>query len=422
MARVALHEALRAGVVGEHRAVLALVHGEADVGDDLRVALVGDVDDPRGADLGPVGGGAVVVLRARELVDLGQVGPAADRDRLGDLRDRPLRPVELGDLLELRALLAGLDLARVEDEQALAGGDVGAVAVVGDRQAVRVVVRDRDDHRDLRVREVDGGDVAGRDRGRVERVAVGREAGLMAEDPDRQRALQHRVAAVLVEVVDVDDAGIDDRVARHRGEQPAPLVEQHGLVRGLHRGREQARRLHRLRRIAHVEHGDAGRALGQRLRVGREQQRRVVVRALPPGLVLESQRLVAAGVAVVADEARVAGEPLGVAGGHAALDVGLRPAAGTAVRPRHRRGLRRLRGVRRDLLGGAAEAQRQAVRVRVRGRGGGGREQGGEHEQGQAHAGNVAEVARRARRFAVRGPPANVCDARICRNLRTLDR
>ena len=276
---------------------------------------------------GPVGGGAVVVLRARELVDLGQVGPAADRDRLRDLRDRALGPVELGDLLELRALLARLDLARVEDEQALAGGDVGAVAVVGDRQAVRVVVRARDDHRQLRVGDVDRGDVARADRGRVEGVAVGREARLVAEDPDRQRALQRGVAAVLVEVVEVDDAGIERRVAGHRGEQAALLVEQHRLVRGLHRGREQARRLLRVRGVAHVEHRDAGRALGQRLRVGREQQRRVVVRALVAGLVLEPQRLVAARVAVMADEARVAGEALGVAGGHAALDVGLGPAS-----------------------------------------------------------------------------------------------
>ena len=208
-------------------------------GDDLRVALVGDVDDPRGADLRPVGGDGVVVLGAGELVDLGQVGAAADRDRLGDLRDRALRPVELGDLLELRALLARLDLARVEDEQALAGGDVGAVAVVGDRQAVRVVVRGRDDHRQLRVGDVDRGDVARADRGRVERVAVGREAGLVAEDADRQRALQHRVAAVLVEVVEVDDPGIERGVAGDRGEQAAALVEQQRLVRGLHRGREQ---------------------------------------------------------------------------------------------------------------------------------------------------------------------------------------
>ena len=211
-------------------------------------------------------------------------------------------------------------------------GEVAAVPVVGDHHPVGGVEADGQRAGQLRVREVDGGDVAGGQRGGVERVAVRREAALVAEDPDRRAALQRRGAAVLVEVVDVDDAGIDDRVAGHRGQQAALLVEHQRLVRGLHRGGGERRGLHRLGGIAHVEHGDAGRALGERLHVAREQQGRVVVRALAPCLVLEAQRLVAAGGAVPADQRHVAVEAGRRAGGHAALDAGLAARARPAVR------------------------------------------------------------------------------------------
>src|SRR4051794_15019259 len=82
-----------------------------------------------------------------------------------------------------------------------------AVAVVGDHQPVARILTDGQRPRHLRVGEVDRGHRAVGDARRVERVPVGREAGLVAEEADRQARLQRGLAAVLVEVVDVDPAG-----------------------------------------------------------------------------------------------------------------------------------------------------------------------------------------------------------------------
>jgi len=63
-------------------------------------------------------------------------------------------------------------------------------------------------------------------------------------------------------------------------QQPALDVEVQRLVRREHRQRRQRVRLDRMRRVGHVEHGDAERRARRPYRVEREQQRRVIERAL----------------------------------------------------------------------------------------------------------------------------------------------
>ena len=193
----------------------------------------------------------------------------------------------------------------------------------------------------LRVGRVDRGDRLVGGRRRVEGVAVGREAALVAVAGDGRARLQDGVAAVLAGVVDRHEAGVGRRVAEHRGDQPALLVEHERLVRREHRQLGQRVGLHRLRRVGHVEHDDARRVLRRDLEdVEREQQRGVVVGALVARLVRVAQDLEAARVAVVADLGDVAVEALAVggAGGDAALDVGLglrtRPCSPRAAWPR----------------------------------------------------------------------------------------
>ena len=92
---------------------------------------------PTGAD---ACGRAAVEAEVRELVDLEQVVPALAGERLGHLRQRPLRPVEVGDDLDLRVRPPVLDLGHVEDAQTTGGEpDAARVADVGDvhRPAVR---------------------------------------------------------------------------------------------------------------------------------------------------------------------------------------------------------------------------------------------------------------------------------------------
>ena len=107
---------------------------------------------------------AVVDAVPGELVDLEQVVVTVAGERLGDLRDRALLPGQVGEDLDLWVRLAVLDLADVDDPQAVAGqrataevvADVGHVegaAVVGEPHAVVVDAVLRDEA--SRVRRVD---------------------------------------------------------------------------------------------------------------------------------------------------------------------------------------------------------------------------------------------------------------------------
>ena len=98
---------------------------QPDVGHHERAPRVVDVDDPGGAD----GGGARVGDRGGRvvgvLVDLEEVLVSVAAERLVDLRDRALPPVQVGEHLHLRVGLAVLHLADVEDAQAPAGVGLG---------------------------------------------------------------------------------------------------------------------------------------------------------------------------------------------------------------------------------------------------------------------------------------------------------
>jgi hypothetical protein len=138
-----------------------------------------------------------------------------------------------------------LDLADVEDQQLAAGvGDVGARAVVAQRHPVRRDVPLPQRVRLLRVGHVDRGDRLERGARRVERLAVGREAALVADAGDRAGRLQHRVSAVLADVVDRDDPRVRRRVSGHRGQQPALGVQVQRLVRRQHRRLDERVGLH----------------------------------------------------------------------------------------------------------------------------------------------------------------------------------
>ena len=114
VAGVALRGAVGAGVAGCCARLRGLVDLEPDVGDDLGLGLVGDVDDARGAD-GPTSG----LAARRVLVDLDEVRMPADRHRDGGLRRAHVVPRELAEIGDLGSALALLHLADVEDRQAL---------------------------------------------------------------------------------------------------------------------------------------------------------------------------------------------------------------------------------------------------------------------------------------------------------------
>ena len=118
--RVPLRRAGRAGVAAGGLVVGRLVDLQAQVRHHERLGLVGDVDDPRGADGVAVAGRAQRALRV--LVELEHVRMAVlgERDRvLGDRRRAPGQPA---DLLGLGIGVARLDLARVEDQHVAAVG------------------------------------------------------------------------------------------------------------------------------------------------------------------------------------------------------------------------------------------------------------------------------------------------------------
>ena len=116
---------------------------EAEVRDDERVALVGDVDDARGADAVAVPGDAAVVVLEYSSTST-TYGLPLIVTGIGELRDRHVRPRQAADLAHLRVGLARLDLGEVDDDQAVADRrQVAAAAVVGDRHAVRVVLAAR---------------------------------------------------------------------------------------------------------------------------------------------------------------------------------------------------------------------------------------------------------------------------------------
>ena len=164
------------------------------------------------------------------------------------------------DLPDLRVRHARLDLGDVEDDQAatLMPAHVGAVAVVADREPVR--------RRSVPTQSGFGSvglvrstaaivwPVRRRRRRRCCRRARSRSRGRGSRPA---RSTEHRVAAVLREVVDVDEA----RRPWPGCPSPRPagraLVEDQRLVRRLHRRRHQPVGVHRIRGVRHVEHVDA---------------------------------------------------------------------------------------------------------------------------------------------------------------------
>ena len=280
------------------------------------------------------------------------------------------RPRDPADLLGLRVGLARLDLARVQDQHVAAGrvGDVGAVAVVAERHAVRDDVALPEHVRVLGVAHVDRGDRRGRGAGRVVRAPVLREAALVPEARERLGELELGVAAVGVRVVERDDAGVGRRVARHRRQQAAPRVERQRLVRREHRELGQQVGLLRMGRVGHVEDDDAD-ALGVDVEgVEREEQRGVVVRALVSRGVDVAQDLEAARRALMGEHRHVALQAVGRrARGHPSLDAGLRLGPRPARRPRRRLDRRRGRHLHLGLGGRLARAlaEREQVVQRV---------------------------------------------------------
>ena len=203
-----------------------------------------------------------------------------------------------------------------------------------------------------RVGDVDREHVVGRRRGRPEGVAVGGEAGLVTEQ--RHPALGHgrepggqdlRLAAVLGDVVDVEQARVGGERAGDRSQDAALLGDDQRLVWLEHGGGDQPCGLHGVRRVAHVQDDDPALDVTD---VGREEQRRVVVGALVAGVVdvavdlepadrAEGRDLVDGLAAVRTDQFGVAGEALGgpsavvVVLRHLALQSGLRTVVGSAL-------------------------------------------------------------------------------------------
>ena len=145
--------------------------------------------------------------------------------------------------------LARLDLAGVEDQHVAAGrvGDVGAVAVVAERHAVRDDVALPDRVRRLRVGHVDRGDRRCRGaasrrtscrRSRSRSRGRGARAGRANCSTGWRQSLRARRRS--------RRARVGRRVAADGGEQAAPAVEVQRLVRREHRRLGQRGGLHRL--------------------------------------------------------------------------------------------------------------------------------------------------------------------------------
>ena len=112
--RIPLRGAGRPGVVAGGMMVGGLVDLQAEVRHHERLGLVGDVDDPRGADGVAVAGRAQRPLRVLVELEHVRMTVLGERDRV--LRDRRRAPGEPADLPGLGVGVARLDLARVEDQ------------------------------------------------------------------------------------------------------------------------------------------------------------------------------------------------------------------------------------------------------------------------------------------------------------------
>jgi hypothetical protein len=153
------------------------------------------------------------------------------------------------------------------------------------------------------------------------------------------------MAAVLTQVVQVDEARVGRRVPHVRGQQ-APLgVEAERLVRREHRRRDQLRGAHWAGGVRHVEHEHARELFGPLYRERRKQQRGVVDGALVARGIDVAEDLEPAAGAVMAHGlgvARVAlrgaaASDVGVA--HPSLHSGLRTRTGPASRFGRRSGI-----------------------------------------------------------------------------------
>ena len=145
VAGVALDRARRAGVAGDCGAVLGLVDLEPDVGDDAAACFSSEMSMMRAAPTRGPFPPELPLLVGGELVDLDEVGLAADRHRDRVLRDR------IGQSSRLISRTCGFGLRawislRSTIDQARRAGHVGAVAVARDRHAVRAVVADPERH------------------------------------------------------------------------------------------------------------------------------------------------------------------------------------------------------------------------------------------------------------------------------------
>ena len=264
----------------------------------LRLLLVGDVDDARGADARAVGADA-------EPSSPVEYSSTSTRYGLPSIVTgcATCGIVIVGHVRRLISGTCGLGLRcwtwlRSTMIRPSPDGHVAAVAVVGDGHAVRVELVDAERDRDARVRDVHRRRVPGADRRRVEGLAVRRHPALVADEADRGA----RLAA---------PGGGSPARGRRRRRCPAPTAGLPATAASSPRltlmftdscgvciaGVEQRRRCARAWPGRHVEHGDAGRLEAEVQRVRREQQRRVVVGALVARLVDVAQDLEAAGLA-----------------------------------------------------------------------------------------------------------------------------
>ena len=139
----AVAEPVDRALAGHLLAVLGQVDLEQRGRDELRVALVGEVEDARVAEVGPVVLAAAAVRRARALAVLDQERVAVVGDAVGGLAPLVVVERDLREQARLRVGLARGDLRRVDDQQLvlrrrLLLADVGAGAVLGRRAAVRL--------------------------------------------------------------------------------------------------------------------------------------------------------------------------------------------------------------------------------------------------------------------------------------------
>jgi hypothetical protein len=193
------------------------------------VGWVGDVDDAGRADRGVRIVSRVEPGTIRVLVDLGQIGMPADRDRYRDLRDAHVVPAQMGDDGSFGVGDAPLDLGHVQDRQPFRGaaqiGEIENVPVIADVQAVRphaeIAVQDDGSGR---VGHIEGCEVADHG-GNPEGATVRREGTLVAQHAGRGAGFEDRPATVAADVVDVHPAGIGCRVAKVAGQQTPLGVE-----------------------------------------------------------------------------------------------------------------------------------------------------------------------------------------------------